>query len=483
MKDKGTLSRTIWLGFIVVMLLLSRLAGCTTISPMAMRKPPDLPLSPTHTARTVSRGVAVASVGQEPSSPTSSPPLPLSPAPAATLTPSPLHSLAPTVSLPPRSLKPLPAPLSAAERQQVFEEVWHTINDYYLYDDFHGLNWDEVHVQFSPMIAAAENNEEFYTLMTEMVSLLGDEHSRFVPPGDIAEEQRRTPGEETHVGIGVMSRMTTDGLLIQQVFPHSPARQARLSPHDYIIAIDGEPCTPTSCRSLTGPDGSQVRLTVARSGEPVRDLVLTRRPVEIHIVPIARWLEGDIAYLSIPSLWISDMPDKVSGALTDMVVEKPMRGLILDLRGNAGGWRNVLIEVLSHFVHGDVGAFYDRHGTTPLVVSEGSGPDLRHLPIVVLIDHMTASYAEVLAAVLQQEQGAYVIGVPSSGNVETIYAYDLTGGGRLWLAQEGFVLRNVLNLEGHGVQPDLLMSIDWASYNEQEDPHILEGIQWIARQK
>lgn len=377
----------------------------------------------------------------------------------------------------------MPGPLAAAERQRVFEEVWHTINDYYLYDDFHGLNWDEVRIQFSPIIADAESNEEFYTLLTEMVSLLGDEHSRFVPPGDVAGEQRAASGGEMRVGIGVMTRMTTDGLLIQQVFPNSPARQARLFPHDYIIAIDGEPCTPTSCRNLTGPDGSQVRLTVSRPGEPVRDLVLTRRPVEIHIVPVARWLEGDIAYLSIPSLWISDMPDKVSGALTDMVVEKPMRGLILDLRGDTGGWRNVLIEVLSHFVHGDVGAFYDRHGTTPLIVSEGSGPDLRHLPIVVLIDHMTASYAEVLAAVLQQERGAYVIGVPSSGNIETIYAYDLTGGARLWLAQEGFVLRNGLNLEGRGVQPDLLMSIDWASYSEQEDPHILEGMQWIARQK
>lgn len=109
------------------------------------------------------------------------------------------------------------------------------------------------------------------------------------------------------------------------------------------------------------------------------------------------------------------------------------------------------------------------------MVEAGSGPDLRGLPLVVLVDRQTASYAELLAAVLQQEAGALVIGEPTAGNTETIYAYELTAGSRLWVAQEGFALRDGTNLEGRGVQPDLILSLDWTRYSEENDPGIREG--------
>jgi C-terminal processing protease CtpA/Prc len=138
----------------------------------------------------------------------------------------------------------------------------------------------------------------------------------------------------------------------------------------------------------------------------------------------------------------------------------------------------VLVSVLSHFVRGEVGGFFDRHSTRPLVVKEGSGPDLRGLPMVVLINNATSSYAELLAAIVQAEAHAYVIGIPSPGNTETIYAYELSGGARLWVAQEGFRLSNGINLEGKGVQPDLVMDPDWTR-SELEDPHILEAMRYL----
>jgi C-terminal processing protease CtpA/Prc len=125
--------------------------------------------------------------------------------------------------------------------------------------------------------------------------------------------------------------------------------------------------------------------------------------------------------------------------------------------------------------------FYDRHSVRPLTIRGSSGPDLRDLPLVVLIDRNTASYAEVLAAILQAEADAYVIGMPSSGNTETIYAYELADGARLWVAQEGFRLRNGTNLEGRGVQPDLLIDAEWARFSQANDPHILEALHYLRR--
>lgn len=110
--------------------------------------------------------------------------------------------------------------------------------------------------------------------MVEMVGRLGDEHSRFLPPSDAQRQDVLTSGREEQVGIGVIVLPLSDALLIQHVFPDSPAEQAGLQPRDRIVAIDG---ASYSQGDIQGPEGSQVRLTVVRPGEASLDLVITRR--------------------------------------------------------------------------------------------------------------------------------------------------------------------------------------------------------------
>ncbi len=422
----------------------------------------------------------VAAVSTTPASPTAAvaPPPTFTPTatptaePTATTTPSPIPSPVVTSTL-------APTPLSLRSRQETFEKIWQTVDENYLYDDFRGLDWDAVWIEFAPRVRAAQSNTEFYLLMTEMVDRLQDQHSRFLAPGDAAAESVQSTGQERHVGIGVITTPSEDGIIIQHVFSDSPAAQAGLRTRDRIIAIDGTAFA--AGKDIHGRAGTEVRLTVARPDEQPREVVLTRQEVEGHIAPLVRRLPGDIGYLGVTTLWIHDMDDQVSGALTDLVVEHPLKGLILDLRGNPGGWRDVLTSVLGHFVQGNVGVFYDRQRTRPLIIHETSGPDLRDLPLVVLIDQNTASYAELLAAILQVEANAFIIGAPSSGNTETIYAYEMEDGARLWVAQEGFRLRNGVNLEGEGVQPDMIIDVDWTRYSEQRDPHILAALHHLQK--
>jgi C-terminal peptidase prc len=382
---------------------------------------------------------------------------------------------------PPTATQPASRPtattLSEAQRQQIFEKVWHTINENYLYADFGGLDWENVWVEFAPRVRTTTSNEDFYALMTDMVGRLGDQHSRFLAPHDAVAEHALSVGHEAHVGIGVITAPTSEGAVVQHVFAGSPAAQAGLRIRDRIIAVDGRPFA--AGRDITGMPGSEVRLTVVRPDGATWEVVLTRQPVEGNITPTVRRLPGDIGYIHISTLWISDMADQVSGGLTDLVVERPLDGLILDLRGNPGGWREVLTSVLSHFVQGNVGSFYGRNHTRALQIHESSGPDLRGLPLVVLVDQHTASYAEVLAAVLQAEADAYVIGTLTSGNTETIYAYELSDGARLWVAQEGFQLRDGTNLEGNGLRPNLEIDVDWTLYSEAKDPHILAALEYL----
>lgn len=441
----------------LLMSTLSLLAGCGTVPAIAS-------LPATATAEQPSAVPSITAPQRANTPPTNLPTW----TPEPTMLATPIPTEAPTPEL-----------LNYEERRQIFEEVWRTVKDHYLYTDFHHLDWNAVHDEYTRMLEQAQSRDTFYAMMVEMVARLNDEHSRFLPPAEVQTENATISNSEVTVGIGVLTRPRPDGGFIQSVFPDSPAARADLAPRDRIIAVDGRPYTADD-GNLLGEAGSSVRLTVVRPGEKLRDVVLTRQEVQNHIVPSYRRFPGNIGYVAIPTMWVNDMDEQVNGALTDLVAEGPLDGVIIDVRSNGGGWLYVLSGVLSHFVRGQVGMFFSRQAIRPLEIGAPAGPDLRHAKVVVLVDNETASYAEVLAAVLQQEGQATIIGTHTAGNTETTYAYTLTDGSRLWLAQEGFRLPNGQNLEGVGVQPDILLDIDWTHYSEDDDPQLLEALRQLG---
>jgi C-terminal peptidase prc len=441
-----------------------------------------LPASATIAAATPEPATAVVAITSAPTlaataRPTVAPSPSPRPAPTSPPTAIPQPTALPTD--PPAIVTLTPTMLAYQDRREIFEEVWRTVKEKYLYPDFHGLDWDAVHDEYAAKIEQEQTRDQFYAIMVEMLALLDDQHSRFEPPAVAQLENAKISNDEVTVGIGVLTRPRVDGAFIQIVFPDSPAARAEIEPRDRIIAVDGRPYRSED-GDLLGEAGSSVRLTVVRPGAKLRDVVLTRQEVRNHIVPSYRRFPGDIGYVTVPTLWVTDMHEQVNGALTDLVAEGRLNGLILDMRANSGGWSYVMSGLLSHFVRGQVGAFVNRQHVRPLEVPPPDGPDLRGLPLVVLIDNETASYGEVLAAILQREDRALVVGTRSAGNTETIYATVLSDGSRLWLAEEAFRLQNGVNLEGVGVQPDSIVDVDWTHYSEDDDPQLLEALRLLG---
>ncbi len=370
--------------------------------------------------------------------------------------------------------------LAEAARAQRFDEVWQTVKDHYLYADYNGVDWDAVKQQWQPRALAAPDSAAFYTVLAEMIGTLGDRHSRFISPQEVFQEQARVSGVERYVGIGVSVAPTPDGPIIQTVFPDSPAEQVGLRRRDRILLIDGRSWASPGA-ALSGPAGSVVALRVQSPDGNIRDLEVERREVgSRRVVEAYRLDQTNVGYVLIQSFWQDDIGEQVRAALEKLLDAGPVDGLIVDVRGNGGGWRSVLEQVLANFVRGKAGEFFRRDTAYALEITPNAVyARLDQVPMVVLVDDGTQSYAEVFAAALQSTGRARVLGSPTPGNTETIFPYDFDDKSRLWIAQEAFRLNSGVDLEGQGVALDVVMDVNWIAFGEADDPHILKALELL----
>ncbi|MEP6774371.1 MAG: S41 family peptidase [Chloroflexota bacterium] len=375
--------------------------------------------------------------------------------------------------------------LALAERERIFNQVWDTVDQNYLYPDFHGVDWNALKAKYEPLVQNAPSSDAFYNALVDMVDALNDGHSRYESPTRAKEEVALESGNADYVGIGIISSPVDKSVGVVYVFPNSPAEKAGIKRRDRIIRLDGTPFVDPAKEAarIRGPEGSTVTLTVVSPEQVERRVSIVRGRVSGAVVPTSSRLSTDpsIGYLIIPTLSTDDMDVRTEAELNRLLNDSPdLKGLVVDLRGNGGGFRTILQSILGDFVSGQVGTFFNQTTSYPLTIAAKPLADkLSGVAVVLLVDQGTESYAEVMSASLQEKGRARVVGVTTAGNTETIYAYNLEDGSRLWCAQEGFKVLDGTNLEGRGVIPDVTVNVDWTAFQEADDPQILKAVELL----
>ncbi|MBZ0319918.1 MAG: PDZ domain-containing protein, partial [Anaerolineae bacterium] len=307
----------------------------------------------------------------------------------ATASPTPL----PTSTLP--STTPVDA-ATTAQQLEVLNGVWNAVNDHYVYADFRGRDWATIGATYQAIVEGGLSDEAFYRLMGAMINELGDEHSYFQSPAQVAQEAETLARGNDFVGIGALFSPIPPGdtATILSVFPNSPAAEAGLLPHDVLLAVDGGPIRDEAGISRTrGPEGSIVTLTIQRAGTVPHEITITRRrvmgslPIDFCLIPDTR-----IGYIFFPTFFDESIADQTRAALVAMTADGPLDGLILDNRMNGGGLGSVASAVLGFFTSGVQGYFVSRESRDPLdIVGEDIGGS-QTVPLIVLVDRDTVSY-------------------------------------------------------------------------------------------
>jgi carboxyl-terminal processing protease len=395
-----------------------------------------------------------------------------------TARPTPLLLHTPTLVIPP-TITPDPDP--TARHLRIFDELWETVRDDYLYPDYNGADWDALGQEYRAHVEAGLSDEEFWLAMDEMLLELDDDHSIFLSPAAAAEEDRTLSGDMDYVGIGVYTTVPFEPekeyVVVLLVLPDSPAARAGVRPHDHILTVNGH---PACCdlygydylERLDGPEGSQVELEVQTPGEPPRTVKMTRTLVRVTMPVEARLLEGNIGYILIPTLWDETIVERVRQALQELTSEEELAGLILDNRINPGGSDTVLEGLLEFFTQGQVGHFRGRWGQEPLRVRGTDIGGSQHIPLAILVGRETASFAEILSGALREAGRAQIVGRTTLGNVEVLYGYDFEDGSRAWIAAETFVPPSGVDWEETGIIPDVEIPLDWDEFTVEDDPQL-----------
>ena len=306
----------------------------------------------------------------------------------------------------------------------------------------------------SRVLADTKQEEVYLTVFGAMVGLL-DRYSRYA--GAIEAKSNRE-SRQGFGGIGVTVGQHPIGVRVLSVSPDSPAQAAGLHVGDIVTTIDGKPVAGSTIRQavrmLRGPVEKSVVLTIQREG---LGAPLNATVGRTHIVPNTVFFRprGDAAVIKITA-FNDRTPKRVAEAMSEAraALGDSMNGVVLDLRGNPGGLLEKAIEVADLFLHsGLISSTSGRHALSYQRFEAEPGDINGGKAMVLLIDGATASAAEVLAAALQDQRRAVLIGTSSFGKGSVQTVLDLPNGGELILTWARLIAPSGYTIHEAGVIP------------------------------
>jgi len=342
----------------------------------------------------------------------------------------------------------------------LFWEVWDAIKEKY-------VNKQDV-----------SDVDMLYGAIQGITFALGDPYSIFFPPQAAQEFAESLTGE--FEGIGAEIGLKFDELVVVAPLPNSPAERAGLRPGDIILKIDDETTytmdIDTAISKIRGEKGTKVVLNISRDGEE-KDIEIERGAINVPSV-MFEIKNGNIGYLRV--MQFNEKTQREFAKYAKEMEDRNFSGIILDLRGNPGGYLDASIDMAGYWVKkGDV-IVGERYSDKESKYERSEGPAIFNgMLTVVLVNGGSASASEIVAGALRDHDLATVIGEQTfgKGSVQDFQIFD--DGSALKLTVSEWLTPNGVNINEEGITPDVIVEQDFENEKVGEDVMIQKALEFF----
>ncbi|MGL5150191.1 MAG: S41 family peptidase [Clostridium sp.] len=291
-----------------------------------------------------------------------------------------------------------------------------------------------------------------------MTSSLGDPYTVFMNQKEFDKFMESSSGSIT--GIGVQIGVKDNKVTIIAPIEGSPAEKAGIKAGDVLLKVDEHEIGNDSNKAvsyITGKEGTEVNLTLQREGKGEFNITLKREVIKIHAVK-GEMLKDNMGYIQIASF--------DEGVTKDLVLkinelkDSGMKGLILDLRGNPGGYLTEAVGVASQFIPKGKTITYTIDKYDRKVESTSLGGVAEGMPLIVLIDGGSASASEVVTGALRDYEVATTIGTTTFGKGVVQQPIQFKDGlGALKVTISKYYTPNGENIHKKGIAPNIEVKV------------------------
>jgi carboxyl-terminal processing protease len=331
-----------------------------------------------------------------------------------------------------------------------------------------------------------EQKEQVYGAIAGLAASFGDPYTVFFPPADAQVFQQDIAG--SFGGIGLQIDNNAQGQLVAvSALKGTPAMRAAIQSGDVILAIGTTSAqmlaSEQAVKLIRGPVGTPVTLTLQRKDQPKPVVVtLMRETINIPIIETKK-MDGGIFVITLYS-FSENSANLFRDALRQFVQSGDTK-LVLDLRGNPGGYLDAAVQMASYFLPvGDVVVTEDYKGKQDNVAHRSLGYNVfqgnTNFKMAILADQGSASASEILAGALQQHSVAKLIGTRTFGKGSVQELVDLGGGAELKVTIARWLTPNGNSISDGGLQPDIQATRTQEDYTAGRDPQMDAAVRYLS---
>lgn len=314
-----------------------------------------------------------------------------------------------------------------------------------------------------------------------MIGYLGDPYSVYMDKDTSIAFNEKINGE--YVGIGTEIIQYSDGKIeFNDVYEDGPAYEAGIRVKDILIKVDDTDISDKTLSEVSslvkGKAGTKVKITVLRDDEE-KTFEVKRKSIDITSVTsdIIEYKNSKVGVLTI-SLFAANTNLQFEKELKELE-KKKIDSLIIDVRGNSGGYLNVVSDILSHFIKKDE-LLYQLKTKDEIEKIYDKTEDKRNYKVAVLVNGGSASASELLASCMKDTYKAYTVGTVTYGKSKVQKTQDLSNGATIKFTFQEWLMPSGESVGGKGMEPEYVVPYEASDTEHEYDSQMQKALDLLT---